>query len=275
MLVLKFKQFFVALITVLLLQGMFSSSVQAAPAKVLLTEWSAFDANSKVSVDHRAWQAFLSKYVKTRSGINLVKYAAVTNADKAALGKYIAYLQNIDPASLNRAEQFAYWANLYNSKTVDLVLDNYPVSSIKKIGSVISGPWNKRYLKVKGRALSLNNIEHGILRPIFNDQRIHYVLNCASIGCPNLSKQALTAKNYRSVLTRSARDFINHQRAVNFSGDTLVLSSIYDWYARDFGTNQTQLLKSIAKYAQPTLKKKLLAHKGKITFQYDWALNKG
>ncbi|MEM8594315.1 MAG: DUF547 domain-containing protein [Pseudomonadota bacterium] len=246
----------------------------AAPKKKLLTEWNGVTVDSIKTVDHSVWERLLKKYLKANSGMTLFRYGAVSTADKVALKNYIRALGKVNPASLNRNEQFAFWANLYNSKTVDLVLDHYPVSSIKRIGNVIKGPWDQKNITVNGKRLSLNNIEHGILRPIFNDQRIHYVLNCASIGCPSLPKRALTSKNYRAIMALSARQFVNHRRAVSFEKGDLTLSSIYDWYASDFGRNERAVLKAISKHAKPQLKKQLNEYKGKIKYNYNWSLNK-
>jgi hypothetical protein len=120
-----------------------------------------------------------------------------------ALKDYISTLVAVDPATLNRSEQFALLANLYNAKTIDIVLENYPVKSIKDISlggglfaAFTGGPWKAKVLKMKGVALSLDDIEHGILRPTFRDPRVHYAVNCASVGCPNLGTEAFTGESW-------------------------------------------------------------------------------
>lgn len=253
----------------------FTMTAQAAPKSQLIPYWSKHAASKQVNVSHADWQSILNKYVKTKNGFNHFSYGTVTSADKKKLNAYVSYLQGLNPHQLTRAQQFAYWVNLYNAKTVALVLGKYPVSSIRRIGSPISGPWDKKYLKVNGKSLSLNNIEHGILRPIYKDARIHYVVNCASIGCPNLPKKALTAENYKSQMQQAAKSYINHPRGVQFNKKgELVLSSIFKWYAVDFGSTEKNILKHMQKYAQPALKSKLASYKGGIDYEYNWNLNK-
>src|SRR5260370_17798050 len=119
--------------------------------------------------------------------------------ERRAVKKYIEQMDGIRVGAFRRAEQLAYWVNLYNSLTVDLVLDRYPVSSIRDIaispGLFSSGPWDKALIRVEGEPMTLNDIEHRILRPIWQDARLHYVLNCASLGCPSLPPIALTPQN--------------------------------------------------------------------------------
>lgn len=105
-------------------------------------------------------------------------------ASKQQLKRYIQQMASLDPRDYKKQEQFAYWVNLYNALTVQLVLDNYPTSSIKKLGKGFFsfGPWDDDIIRVAGKKLTLNDIEHRILRPIWRDKRIHYVVNCASLG---------------------------------------------------------------------------------------------
>lgn len=126
----------------------------------------------------------------------LFRYAEVTKEDKTLLNDYLDQLSKLDPREFNRQEQYAYWVNLYNALTVKLILDNYPVASITKLGGLFSfGPWDEKVFTVAGQTLTLNDIEHRILRPIWKDPRTHYAVNCASLGCPNLQSQAFTAQN--------------------------------------------------------------------------------
>ena len=162
----------------------------------------------------------------------------------AKLASYLASLQSLDPRDYSRAEQKAYWINFYNALTVQVVADAYPVKSIKdisesllgKLGRIFGGPWDDVHAKVAGLDLTLNNIEHGILRPIWRDNRIHYAVNCASYGCPNLSPTAFTADNTEELLEAGARAYVNHPRGVEFiDDDFIIISSIYKWYVADFG----------------------------------------
>ena len=124
--------------------------------------------------------------------------------------------------------------------------ENYPIKSIKEVdispGFFANGPWGKKLFKVEGVPLSLDDIEHRILRPIWQDPRIHYLINCASVGCPNLQPIALTGQNVPAILEAAAREFINHPRAVSYDGGRLVLSELYQWYAEDFGGDDESII---------------------------------
>ena len=212
------------------------------------------------------------------SDVNLFNYKGVRKSDRAVLDNYLGAMQKLDPRSYNKAEQQAYWINLYNALTVQLILDNYPVKSITKLGESLFafGPWDDDAAVVQGKTLSLNHIEHKILRPIWKDPRIHYAVNCASYSCPNLSAKAFTAKNTEQLLNDGAIAYVNHPRGVTVKGEDLLISSIYDWYLVDFGDNQKSLLKHLKQYAKPDLKKQLDAFnskRGDIEHNYDWSLN--
>src|SRR6185503_17839522 len=132
----------------------------------------------------------------------------------AALDAYVEKMQGVAIRTFCRPEQRAYWANLYNATTVKVVLDHYPVDSIMKInispGLFAKGPWKKKLLKVEGEEVSLDDVEHRILRPIWKDPRTHYSVNCASLGCPNLQPHAFTAATLDAMLDEAARGYVNH-----------------------------------------------------------------
>ena len=245
-----------------------SVPAQAAPSSSLIdNHWT--QSGSTPSVDHSAWNSFLGSYVSAGSdGVNRVNYAAA-KAAQGSLKSYIASLTAIDPTSLTRDAAMAYWINLYNAATVDVILDNYPVASIRDIGGGLfsSGPWDDDVVTVNGRALSLNDIEHGILRPIWNDPRIHYAVNCASIGCPNLRTSAFTAASLAGDLDQAARDYITHPRGAQMTSNGLVVSSIFEWYQVDFGGNDAGVIAHLAQYGGPTGATRIYDD------TYDWALN--
>jgi len=262
-----------------------SSLVSAAPKSVLIPAWQTSNQSNTDNIDHSSWQAILDDYVSEHvSGINRVDYAKL-KASPDALDNYLKSLLAIDPRTYNLNEQFAYWVNLYNAATVQLVRDNYPIESITKIksGFLSFGPWDKKWITVAGETLSLNDIEHGILRPIWQDNRIHYAVNCASLGCPNLSKTAFTAANTEALLEQAASDYINHPRGVSIKQGKLHISSIFDWYLVDFSNNAStsndsdkidDLIKHLITYAKPDLKLKLTQLKtNRYSDDYDWGLN--
>jgi len=270
-------QRFVLSVFVVMVTGL-SSHVVAAPGATLIPFWGTHDENSQKSIDHSGWQTILDKYVDSnhKSGVNRVDYAKIVKEGKAPLATYINAMTSLNPADYSRVEQKAYWINLYNALTVDLIVKNYPVSTITDLGESFFkfGPWDDTVTKIQGKELTLNNIEHGILRPIYKDNRIHYAVNCASFGCPNLSAVAFTANNTDEQLNKAAHDYVNHSRGVTFDGDQLIVSSIYHWYKVDFGSTDSHLLAHLVNYAEPALAKKLQAYKGDIDNTYDWSLNR-
>jgi len=275
------KRFFSSgLLLVILLLGapVQTTVVQAAPKSQLIEFWQQHDSKSTRQIDHRVWQVLLDRYLDNRhpSEINRFNYASVSEADVGLLGEYLDRLQAVDPRELNMDEQKAYWINFYNAATVKVILDNYPVKSIRDIRPDLfafsRGPWNYAYFSVAGAEVTLNDIEHGILRPIWNDFRLHFVLNCASIGCPNLLKNAFSAKNTERLLDQATRAFMSHPRAVSLEGDTLLLSSLFDWYMGDFASNRTELIKFVIRYANNDALKSG-GNDFNIKFHYDWGLN--
>lgn len=153
-------------------------------------------------------------------------------------------LEKTSVRKLSGNEQFAYWVNLYNAATVRLILDNYPLSSIRKI----SKPWTRKILTVENQLISLDDIEHRILRPIWKDSRIHFVVNCASIGCPDIPSEVLTGETKERILENSAVNFINSDKGVSKKGKTLFLSSIFKWYQSDFGSDEAEMIKYLGRY---------------------------
>lgn len=246
----------------------FSNAVLAAPKPDLWPYWQTSDEHNSANVSHQMWQNLLDRYLIQDGENTLFNYADVTSQDKVQLNTYLSQLAKIDPRTYQRQEQYAYWVNLYNALTVRLILDNYPISSITKLGGLFSfGPWDEKIFNVSGQNISLNDIEHRILRPIWNEPRTHYALNCASLGCPNLQRQAFTAQNTEQLLDEAARVFVNSDKGARVDDQTLILSSIYEWFAVDFGGSE-HLLKHLAQY-----RPELTEHAGKVDYQYDWALN--
>ena len=240
--------------------------------------WRHTNPDSVAAVDHAPWNDFLSRNVRiSKDGVNRFPYQSVAPQDRAELDAYIAMLEEVAVTDLTAEVQLAYWINLYNAITVRVILDHYPVDSIRDIRFVwhTRGPWKKELATVEGRALSLDDIEHRIVRPIFGDNRVHYALNCASIGCPNLQPLAYTRDNLDELLETAAREYINNPRGVRFDDDELIVSSLFKWYAEDFGQNQRQVIAHLKQYAQPPLRKQLDLADEIDEFFYDWSLNDG
>ncbi len=246
----------------------------------LWPRWEAHDAGSTAVIDHTAFGNFLGKYLNAShtSGVSRVNYGAVSASDKALLAGYITSLEKVRITAFSREEQKAYWINLYNALTLRVVLDKYPVDTIKDVKFSFSlftqGPWSEKLLTIEGKKVSLDDIEHRILRPIYKDSRLHYVLNCASVGCPNLQPVPFNRKNLELLLDKGTVDYINHPRGVSFKGGRLHLSAIFNWYKDDFGGDTQGVISHLALYAKGDLSKKLKNYNGKIYYGYDWNLNK-
>jgi hypothetical protein len=237
--------------------------------------------------DTMDFDALLARYVSTDAiGLNRVDYAAwkANRADHGALERYILSLSGQRPSAMARPEQFAYWANLYNAATLDVVLEKYPVRSIRDIRSEtggilpagLLGPWKQKLVVVEGANLSLDDIEHTIMRPRFADPRVHYAVNCASVGCPNLHKRAWRAETLDADLDAAARAFINSSRGIEVleQGRSVRISRIYQWFAKDFGSAQ-QLRAHLSRYADGVRAAALKSGARIAGYHYDWTLNAG
>lgn len=272
------NQILLGLVIVTGFLGIIGQISRASAAEVDLSQrFSAHQSGADITLDHQPWDAFLAKYVfKGSDGLNRVGYGDVSPTDAQALKTYIRSLEAVDVDLLDRPEQFAYWANLYNATTIDLIIDNYPVASIRKIklgGLFSTGPWKQKLLTVVGIELSLDDIEHEILRKAWSDPRVHYAVNCASISCPNLKSSAYRGVTLEADLDQAARDYINHPRAVLIEGGKLKVSSIYGWFKVDFGANDAGVIDHLRKYATPDLAAKLKDVTKISSHHYDWGLN--
>lgn len=248
----------------------FSTLTNAAPKSELWADWNVSNEDNKKIISHIEWQNFLTNNLKQEGENVYVNYKYLKSDSKKKLSNYISFLSGIDPRLYNKKEQYAYWVNLYNALTVNLIIENYPVDSIKDIGGFFSfGPWNKKIIKIAGNDISLNDIEHRILRPIWNDPRTHYAVNCASIGCPNLQNKAFTGENTEEILEKAAKEFINSEKGVEINNG-VKLSLIYKWFKEDFGNTDIKILNHLNKYRNKDSKIKSLKN---AKYDYDWSLN--
>lgn len=229
--------------------------------------------------------ALFARYATTPTdGVTRVDYARwkASAADMAALDAWIAEAALRRPSAMARNEAFAFWANLYNALTLKVVLERYPVRSIKDIRSTgvgldprqFAGPWRTRLVTIEGQRMSLDDIEHGTMRPTFRDPRVHYAVNCASIGCPNLPMRAWRAASLEADLDAAAAAFVNHPRGAAFlpSGG-LRVSSIYKWFREDFGGDDAGVIAHLRRHAAPALAARLQNVTRVAEDAYDWALN--
>ena len=250
-----------------------------APKAKLWTEFNQSGGEMLPPDINLLWAQFLKKYIiRNKNQINLVRYKNVSQNDRDKLRKYIDNLTRQPVLSLQLQDQMCLWINLYNALTIDVVLEHYPIRSIRDIdispGLFSDGPWGKKLINIEKQDVSLDDIEHRILRPIWKDPRIHYAVNCASIGCPNLQNQPFTSKNLNHLLNKGAREFINHMRGIHISDkQNLIVSSIYSWFKTDFGTTDKNIIAHIRNYAKPKLKIKLQNTNKIYDHQYDWTIN--
>lgn len=261
-----------------LLMGLGGLEAVFAPKARLWQRWTAHDADARARIDHSAWARFLARHALAgEDGIVRIAYGGVAAADRAALEAYLDTLARVPVSRLARAEQRAFWINLYNALTIRAVLDHYPVGSIRDIdispGLFSDGPWGKMLIEIEGESVSLNDIEHRILRPIWQDPRLHYAVNCAALGCPNLQGVAFTAANAESLLEAGARAFVNHPRGVRFDDGRLIVSSIYAWFTEDFGGTDAAVIAHLRRYSEPALAARLAPLKRIDDHAYDWRLN--
>jgi len=274
----KLKKIIFSTISILLLVVATATYFLLKPTQYTVAPfWLDANEASVEQVNHSEWQYVLDEYLITddSSGINRMDYESLLEDDEERLIAYVDYLSQLDPRQYSRDEQFAYWVNLYNALTVKLILQHYPIDSITKLGKnkLSFGPWDDPITTIVDQTLSLNDIEHRILRPTWKDYRIHFAVNCASNGCPDLQPTAYTQNTIESLLNQAATDYLKHPRGVKFEGEKLILSSIFDWYKEDFGRNTKQLLQTLSKHLEPEMSERLKTYKGTIHYEYDWGLN--
>lgn len=225
------------------------------------------------------WNMILQNYMSEPASDGLIRFnykaLKANDQDMAKLEAYIESLENTDPTLLPDDEAVVFWANLYNAVTIKVVLDNYPVSSIRKIKSGLFsiGPWKKDLVTINGQKMSLDDIEHDTMRKQFDAPLVHYMVNCASIGCPNLKPSLWTAQTLEADQDQAARDFINSPRGVKITERGLRVSSIYSWFKKDFGGNNAGVLEHLRQYADEDLAAAIDGGAKIISHDYDWSLN--
>jgi hypothetical protein len=220
-------------------------------------------------VDHGLYGRLLEKYVNK----GIVDYGGILK-EEATLDRYLKVLEAVDTKTLPRNEQFAFFINAYNAWTIKLILSAYPdLKSIKDLGSLFKSPWKKKICRIDGGLLTLDAIEHDILRPRFKDPSVHFAINCASKSCPPLRSEPYRGAVLDRQLDEMATAFINDPRSNRLKGNTLYVSKIFDWFAGDFNND---IVTFFLKYAKGDLKKQLQAQRKEIRIRYldyDWSLN--
>lgn len=254
-------------------------------ALVSSTAFAQFDQS------HRAWDELLKKHVAYISNGNAsqVSYRGFAQ-DRAQLKQYLDSTAAVPEASYNawsKSQQLAFLINVYNAGTIELILTKYPnVKSIREIGGVFTKPWSIKFVKLFGRELTLDNIEHDMIRAdgVFNDPRIHVAVVCASIGCPMLRNEAFTAEKLDAQLDDGMRRFFSDRSRNRYNAESkkLEVSKIFDWYKKDFTKGHkgfASLEATLGKFADvladdPAVRSEIRSGKVAITYlDYDWNLN--
>jgi len=214
-------------------------------------------------IDHSDWDKLLKKHVKENG---LVDYKGF-KADSDELNAYVSFLSSKKPNdNWVFEEQLAYFINVYNANTVKLIVDNYPVKSIKDIDATIS-PFLKNIITIGDKKFALADIEKGILQKM-NEPRIHFAINCASISCPKLLREAYTAKNVNTLMDIAATEFINSDKN-EISENSAKVSEIFKWYKKDFLKDASSIVNYINKFSDTKINSNVeLSYK-----PYDWDLN--
>jgi len=212
-----------------------------------------------LNFDHSTWSVFLNKYVTKNGHVN---YKAIKE-NQTELNNYLSLFSKTEPSSTwIKNQKLAYWINAYNAFTIKLIIDNYPTKSIKDI----SDPWDKKFVNINEKKVSLNYIEHDILRKM-NEPRIHFAINCASVSCPKLLNTAFLSQTLNSQLNNAAKRYINSKENKIEKGNVR-LSKIFKWFSSDF-KNNGNVLDFINKYSIAKVSNK----ENYKYLDYNWSLN--
>ena len=221
------------------------------------------------AVDHSIYSDLLKEHVKNGQ----VNYHGF-KSDEAKLDQYLKVLEDTDIKRLSPNEQFAFYANAYNAWTIKLILSGYPgIKSIKDLGSLFRSPWKKKIVRIDGTVLTLDEVEHNILRPRFKDPRVHFAINCTAFSCPPLRSEPYQCGKLDQQLNDATRMFINNPERNYLEGNTLYVSKIFKWFAEDFDHDVVGFL---SKHAEKNFKQKLESKKNSLKVKYlyyDWSLN--
>jgi hypothetical protein len=229
-----------------------------------------YNSNSK-PISHAAFDSLLRKHVDEAGMVNYEGFIQ----DSVSFKEYLQLLSDHHPNDENwpREERIAYWINAYNAFTIKLIMDHYPVESIKDIKNgipFVNTVWDIKFINIEGAEYDLNNLEHGILRPKYNEPRIHFAVNCASISCPKLQRFAYTGEKLDEQLDQAARDFLTDPDKNKISADRVQLSKILNWYWGDFKDQYDSRIELVNKYVNEIQVKP----EAEVDFlDYDWGLN--
>ncbi|WP_010182691.1 DUF547 domain-containing protein [Aquimarina agarilytica] len=212
-------------------------------------------------VNYQIWSTLLKKNVSATGKVN---YKGFQN-DIKKFNEFLRLLSNtrID-GTWSESDKISYWINVYNAFTVKLIVNNYPVSSIKNI----TNPWKQKFFIINGKSMNLSQVEHEILRN-FNEPRIHFAINCASASCPRLIQIPYTSENLERLLERQTTEFINDPFYNTITDYTVNVSKLFDWYKKDFKAKSGTVINFINQYSKVNINKQ----KERGYKSYDWSIN--
>lgn len=235
---------------------------------IILLGFSNKDLMAQENKTHQTWNELLSRNVDSLGHVNYQGFID----EKETFHSYLCALEKEAPKDdWTESEKLAYWINAYNAFTVELIIDNYPVETIKDLGGKlfkVNTAWDIKFIKIEGVEYDLNNIEHGIIRKDFEEPRIHFAVNCASVSCPKLRNEAYVGSKLDEQLDDQVRDFLSDESRNIVGSETAKLSKIFKWFSGDF-TKKMTLNEFINQYTEVKLTDSTVID----YFEYDWNLN--
>ncbi|HCM76457.1 MAG TPA: DUF547 domain-containing protein [Cytophagales bacterium] len=244
-------------------------SLKKITVSILILFFGASAVAQNTAPSHGAFDKLLKIHVLEDGRVNYKGFIK----DSVEFNKYLKTLSKNPPneKTWSTNEIKAFWINAYNAFTIKLIIDNYPVKSIKDLGGSIykvNTPWDIQFIKIGNETYDLNNIEHGKLRRAYNDPRIHFAVVCASKSCPKLFNEAFNAARLEQQLDQAGRDFLSNSFRNKITSQKAEISSIFKWYKGDF-TEKGSLIDFLNKYAPVTINSN-----ASISYlDYDWSLN--
>lgn len=253
----------------------------AYPARQITLQSNDIKMISIFDHNHITFDLVLKKYVKPVGNTTQVDYVLL----KKNINELVEYLTELEIVTKSefkkwtKDQQFAYWVNVYNAYTLKIIVDNYPVKSIRDIGGPINTTWKKKFIPVLGKKRSLDEVEHKILRRQFKEPRVHFAVNCASISCPSLKTEPYTAEKLEAQLTEQTKLYINDSanNKYTINGDKLGLeiSEIFKWFKEDFESDGGPGA-FVLKWLDISPETKAMINSSKISvkhIKYNWDLN--
>lgn len=227
--------------------------------------------------DHSDWTALLKKYTKAEGPRTVVNYTDWKKTGQGSLDQYLGMLSGFkkkDFEAMMPSDQLAFLINAYNAFTVKLILDYFPITSIKEAGSLFQSPWKKKFFKLFGEMIHLDYLEHELIRKIYKEPRIHFAVNCASHSCPELKREAFEGPVLEAQLKEVEKSFFLDPSKMSFSGNKVMASKILDWYGEDFSTIYGSVAAYILKKGHEFNRLSSDIKKVEVEFSdYNWKLN--